>query len=136
MISRNEARECVAAGAEYLDRIKPDWYEAIDVGTLTISSDCHCVLAQTYGRKYSSAVLAAGFRWNDRADDVAGYYSQSGSVINLGFFAPENDRDDSKLLQDAWIEAIADRCLRSESAQAADAVDPVAPNQHELTTRV
>lgn len=42
-----EAR--VAAGAEFLDKVKPDWWRDIDVGTLSLNSCAECVLGQLYG---------------------------------------------------------------------------------------
>jgi hypothetical protein len=39
----------VKAAAELLDKVKPDWYTDIDLGTLSLTDSWFCVLGQVYG---------------------------------------------------------------------------------------
>lgn len=41
--------ERVAAGAAYLDRVMPGWWQRIDLERLDLSSTCNCVLGQEFG---------------------------------------------------------------------------------------
>lgn len=119
MLSLEEARTRVARGAAHLDQVRPGWFNRIDVGTLTLSSPCRCVLAQAYSELrsdeydddlYTKAAKAAGLRWLGPAKET----------IDLGFYCYG---DDYGIVQDAWIEAIADR--RLASAKLIETPEPV-----------
>lgn len=40
------AKASVAKGAAFLDRVRPNWVDDIDLRTLDLSSSCQCVLGQ------------------------------------------------------------------------------------------
>lgn len=47
---RQAAEARVAKGAAWLDRVKPDWYTDIDVGSLRMAQGCSCILGQLVSR--------------------------------------------------------------------------------------
>ncbi len=58
--------EKYAEAAEKLDKYLPDWWKKIELETLDLKSNDHCVLAQATGRSYVHAIsnlLEAG--WDD-----------------------------------------------------------------------
>lgn len=123
MISQEEARARVAKGASYLDQVKPGWFTRIDVGTLTLHDPCGCVIGQLCGEYFIGLAMldftrdegvACGFEVRLRKSDrVAhgGDYAKKAAMI----------RANHQPLQDAWIEAIADRLLSQASNGAAAA---------------
>ena len=42
-------RDRAAAGAAFLDRVKPDWFKRVNLDTLDLSCDDTCVLGQLHG---------------------------------------------------------------------------------------
>lgn len=38
--------ERVLRGARWLDKVRPNWFNEVDLGTLDLGSSCHCVLGQ------------------------------------------------------------------------------------------
>lgn len=125
IISQDEARRRVAAGAAYLDRTLPGWHDRIDVGTLTLHEPCGCIMGQL-------AHVGAVFSFNKGLRllgiplmDCARYgfdYTVIETVDQRPLHA-----SDYQPLQDAWIEAIADRRLRQTSSaeQTVHAAVPV-----------
>jgi len=47
-IPMNKLQECVNKGAELLDEKNPGWHNEIDISSLSMNSDCHCVVGQLY----------------------------------------------------------------------------------------
>ncbi len=109
MLSQDEARARVARGAAHLDTVRPGWFNRIDVGTLTLDSHCNCVLAQCYSASYGHAARIAGV-------DVDLMFMKPNSAPVLGFHYEGDDLDGIPLLQNAWIELIADRKLAAEQS--------------------
>lgn len=95
MISHEEARARVHRGAAHLDQVRPVWWNEIDVGTLTIRDADDCVIGQ----------LAHGNGWTSVSDQL----TDCDVATAHGVYT--NQHEDYPLLQDAWIEAIADRKL-------------------------
>lgn len=108
MLSIEEARARVARGAAHLDTIDPTWHERIDVGTLDLSKSCRCICGQ----------LAEGERW-DGSEIVRAFFRVKGTddSYNVGILA--NGSTEYSLLQDAWVEAIADRRLKAQPTDRA-----------------
>lgn len=112
-MTKDEARERVARGAALLDQKRPGWAHAIDTGTLDLQSSCLCVIGQVYGNFYSYVGAVTG--------DASGVGSSRPHAARLGFWVEtEHDSrpldtdtivDGYRALQDAWIEAIADRLV-------------------------
>lgn len=48
-LSEEHLKDYVSAGAELLDRKRPDWFLHIDFGELAMGSTDACILAQVYG---------------------------------------------------------------------------------------
>src|SRR5690349_3384032 len=46
----------VAAGAAFLDEVKPGWHKEIDVERLNLESSCRCVMGQLYGSYFGRPV--------------------------------------------------------------------------------
>lgn len=101
-----DARERVAKGAALLDQERPGWAKAIDVGRLNIEACSRCVLGQLFGH-YESGVTAIPL--------LGPTGGRSGRGFTLrGVEASDEEADVNwRLLQDAWIELIADRLLAS-----------------------
>lgn len=121
MLTKEEAGERVARGAAYLDRVRPGWHEQIDIGQLALESCTRCIVGQLRGFE----VLSKPMRSFDP------YYGFDLTENELERDCP-NDKDGARAvafrpLQDAWIEAIADRRLSQDSATtpALAAVDPI-----------
>jgi hypothetical protein len=108
-----EARERVARGAALLDEKQPGWEYEIDPGTLDLANGCLCVLGQVFGNFYASIGWMTGETRGQAHFPLASEYgfwaptsnavwtSEIGNQINAEYHA----------LQNAWIEAIADRLV-------------------------
>ena len=109
MISHEEAEARVARGAAFLDGYRPGWAHEINPGTLKLESDYCCILGQ----------LAGGYHWAMSMIPGAG---SSAFRREFGFTANLDEGDlceGFRLLQDAWIAAIAARlCADSQDAKA------------------
>lgn len=132
MLTMDEARARVAKGVASLDKARPDWADCIDVGTLSMSGACLCIMGQ----------LANGAAW-EHAGFSLYQYPDLVPAVTLDDASTRTYRDDQfgtdyeerrrdyVVLQDAWIEAIAARRFPDSVAsapQSCDAVDPVAAN--------
>jgi hypothetical protein len=98
--------------------VKPGWARRIDTGTLTLHDPCGCIVGQLCG----PVKRGLGFRTAAKAlgvgvSDVIAYGldRDGGEMIYFKSLEAYN------VLQDAWIEAIADRLTVSESAARSDA---------------
>lgn len=135
MITKAEAETRVARGAAYLDSKWPEWAQHINTDALDMGSSCSCVLGQMTG-DYNTAIrnLWPESMWGRVVSACNDLYPRADRTSEaLGFDAPDSDfeleRDvDYRRLQDAWIEAIADRRLSTtpNGTPAAVAV-PVRP---------
>lgn len=118
-MTTDEARERVGLGAALLDEKRQGWFTRIDYGTLDLSDECLCVLGQVYGSYY----------FDDDTDPIGG-----GDSSDYGFHIRRKDDPHDcgysceacrwmwRAIQDAWIEAIADRLApTTEKAQVVDA---------------
>lgn len=105
MLSVEEARIRVARGAAHLDKVRPGWFNRIDVGTLTLRDPCHCIVGQ----------LVGGSSFSRFATDVNRLFPElpSTSQANGTFYGVDIGAGCWHFsdFQDAWIEAIADRKL-------------------------
>jgi hypothetical protein len=112
MLTNEEARARVANGAAHLDKVKPRWFNLIDVGTLTLHDACGCIVGQLCGNRFSDGLRALGLNSGvDCGLDL--------SVLQLWDGHTSYDayrRGQYQSLQDAWVEAIADRRLSQASA--------------------
>ena len=104
-MTATEARENVARGAALLDQKRPGWAQQINISTLNLGSPCLCVLGQLY-RSFTRG-------WVLLTDGVAGQARPFGFDISGEESATTGGLDSPyyHLLQDAWIEAIADRLV-------------------------
>lgn len=97
-MTQDEARARVAKGAAHLDRVRPGWFNRIDTGTLALRDPCGCIIGQLGDGMYRRGFVELNIT----------------SVVPFGFDLPWGGPDNPsnfQLLQDAWIEAIADRLL-------------------------
>lgn len=111
MLTRDDATTRVARGAAHLDQVRPGWFARIDVGTLTLSDPCGCIVGQLCGTgvAFGSGLLALAVE-----DCVEMGFERP--TISLHDAATEaiyraRHREQYAFLQDAWIAAIADRVL-------------------------
>ncbi|HYE80030.1 MAG TPA: hypothetical protein VEI97_18785 [bacterium] len=120
MITQEMARERVARGAALLDEQAPGWAEKVNVGWLDMSYATRCVLGQLYGNY--DAGMAVLFpvlgrfvftrAWKGQAYGFFLYGPKYGAVTEANYRA----------LQEAWVEAIADRVCAPLSDEAVEAV--------------
>lgn len=104
MISQDEARARVQRGAAHLDVVRPGWFNRIDVGTLTLSDPCGCIVGQLCGGYWLGLELL-GIKHGDS-------YSLGVGIKRGADFMDEADVDAAWVpIQSAWVEAIADRRL-------------------------
>jgi hypothetical protein len=120
MLTHEEARVRVAAGAAFLDRKMPGWAARIDITTLDLKDECHCIVAQTYTSTYSTGCRKAKLN-----------IVSAPSPVDLGFYLCEQPslmkRGSWDVLQDAWIAAIADR-LHPDRPHDEELVESPAPS--------
>lgn len=116
MISQEEARARVARGAAHLDQVRPGWESRIDVGTLTLHDECGCILGQLCGNFFRGLKALEIDRYPD-AEDYGFEHSmtvdQSMRLEDAWALRADVVKANHAPLQDAWIEAIADRRLKS-----------------------
>lgn len=101
-----DARKRVARGTAVLDREYPGWASHIDVGALDCPTYDVCILGQLY-RSYARGAM----RLFPDGPNGWSYWS----VRTHGFYTAESYEQ----LQNAWIEAIADRVVTPEPVTAA-----------------
>ena len=109
MLTREEAELRVARGSAHLDRVRPQWFQHVDEGTLMISSCDWCVLGQLARHDNGGELVGESLELT--------YTSGLGRVglCEGGFTITEAEAGDDEgaaafaLLQDAWIAAIAAR---------------------------
>ena len=123
-MTQAEARARVARGAAHLDQVRPGWFRRIDTGTLTLHDPCGCIVGQLCGTgdafRYGLQILEVkqgdeeefGFEL-PIAERIA-HYPNEFFAIRANLFRP---------LQDAWIDAIADRLHPVESVEPAQVED-------------
>lgn len=117
MLTIEQARERVAKGAAHLDATRPGWHDRIDVGTLTLHDPCGCIVGQlmpnttftNFNQRarvlFPISVDEQAWRWGV---DASG---RDASGDNHEWATTEEYRGAFTILQDAWVEAIADRRL-------------------------
>lgn len=92
-----------------LDAKRPGWAQRIDTGTLDLELDWRCVLGQLYG-SYCHAVRRE-FGWNTYDDYMPEDAPQAQHGFTVSGLWVDGGDPRWNLLQDAWIEAIADRLV-------------------------
>ena len=126
MITNEQARTRVARGAAHLDAVRPGWFNRIDVGTLTLRDPCNCIVGQlcrTDEESFYPGVLSFGIALPPHETNQFGAQPQRNRIVaEYGFDLLYSEYDDYtntsakfRPLQDAWIEAIADRRLSQET---------------------
>lgn len=119
MLTKDEARQRVAKGAAYLDKKCPDWTDRIDTGTLTMSGNCFCVMGQLADCTGEWDTLYDRFGITTADHDILFAVTLDNSESKTWNTHTERTAD-YLVLQDAWIEAIADRRLREDARSASD----------------
>lgn len=124
-----DARNLVACGAAHLDKVRPGWAADIDIGTLTLHDPCGCVVGQlcriSKSSAFSDGLMALG------VDSAESFGFERPSFIWPLDMSPTQFHVEARrryaLLQEAWIEAIADRLMPSTSVNtvAAPVEEPV-----------
>lgn len=106
------ARARVADGAALLDEKRPGWTASIDLAALKIASCTRCVLAQSLDG-FESGLAALGLGGNG-ADWGFALHLSDWTDRPYGIATDEERRAQKAawaLLQDAWLDAIADRTV-------------------------
>ncbi len=106
-VSMESARERVARGASYLDKVDPTWYRSVDPVTLELSDGSHCVLGQMHG----DYRLGLG---RSHLLNMGSGPRPSLSPVAHGFQALDTESDadtahDYDFLTTAWAEAVRKR---------------------------
>jgi hypothetical protein len=130
MLTKEEAHARVARGAAYLDRIRPGWYARVNVTRLELWNCSQCVIGQLYVDFW----VGTKRLWNRGIEATRDADSPE---VRYGFALETANLCEYHALQDAWIEAIADRCLppRPGAPLSLDAVHE-SRESPELTPRV
>lgn len=116
-----EARERVARGAALLDQHVPGWAAQIDVGKLSIAGTT-CIAFQLGHKVGGYEGGSDAYLWTHRQIDMMGRGHK------VGFFYPDGETNPAgafALLQDAWIEAIADRIVAGDGERASGEVQEI-----------
>ncbi len=124
MLTKDEAQARVRSGAAYLDQLYPAWADHININTFDLADCCRCVLGQLHGDYFTAVVdrrIIPRYAW--QGPRVAFRRAEA-----LGLDAPDAPLEversaDFALLQDAWVEAIAERRCHRESVAAVAVVD-------------
>ena len=107
-MTRAQATTLTNAGAKALDERRPGWASLIDVGRLDMTSCTDCVLGQLGGLYVWSGETIYG----DLAEEAAAYgfdlMDPRGRITQT---VKERMMRDFRVLQDAWIEQIAERAV-------------------------
>lgn len=98
-MTKEEAGARVAKGAALLDKKRPGWARAIDLHTLSLGSCAHCVLGQLLGDYHN---------YDDLNLTVADTRALG---FNIELQNVETTFEEFAKLQNAWIDAIADRLV-------------------------
>lgn len=124
-----EAKTRVADGARWLDIEWPHWYLHIDVNALDMGADCSCVLGQMTGSFNTARFKIWPESLAQRAIGKLTGREPLGArlAVALGFDAPESlfelEREsDFKVLQDAWLDAIALRRFPDATTPVAESI--------------
>lgn len=64
----SEITERVASGAAWLDEQRPDWWHAVNLGRLDMTSECLCVLGQVFAQVALVSEDADGFEFDNGYD--------------------------------------------------------------------
>lgn len=118
-MNRQDARKRVAAGAALLDRRYPGWARRIHTGRLDMGDACACILGQLEDDFWSAIAKLWPERQAIRGAVLNLVESQQMIAIRHGFNTSSANEDDwsatddaeFQWLQEAWIEAIADRVV-------------------------
>jgi hypothetical protein len=118
-MTKDEARERVARGAALLDQKRPGWEHQIDTGKLDLSQSCFCVLGQVCGNYYHVVRDADWRHLFGRSDlrlrvaeaTALGFRHTGRSGTREGGRRWKTIQAEYRLLQDCWIELIADRLV-------------------------
>lgn len=130
-MTQQEARERVARGAALLDAKRPGWASRIDVGTLTLHDACGCIVGQLLCRRQGTLFWPSVERFIGGKNPDASVYGfvtptlhpDEQDAFNERLKVLGGNRAMSELyapLQEAWIEAIADRLLPTSEEGKAD----------------
>jgi hypothetical protein len=87
-------QEYVARGAAWLDEVKPDWFDIVDLAKLNISSSYACVAGQVFAGDGDCCGYCYAYRQLELAGLTPGAHGFSG---------------DGNVLQGIWITAITER---------------------------
>jgi hypothetical protein len=112
-INYTELDEAAERGAEYLDRIRPRWYNQISVDELIMRNGDGCILGQLYG-DYSVGLKYLNDNYPEDVEvnrALVGHYFE----VDHGFYissASDNIHESYSYLEKAWTIQIQDRKIR------------------------
>ena len=107
-MTQSEARARVSKGALHLDQVRPGWAWQIDPGTLDLASQCFCVLGQLHGF-YAKGLSQIPL--NDDGNRLGWAYGFD--ITAYDYLGITEAGAAYRMLQDCWIEEIANRLLPS-----------------------
>ena len=116
-MTADEARIRVAKGATWLDRKRLGWAKQINTGQLNLEGSCLCILGQIFGCFYSVVpeevsvvpLVPPDERLSPSGAAALGFRHTGARGLGLSEEEQKAARAEYHVLQDAWIEAIADR---------------------------
>jgi hypothetical protein len=122
MLTQEVALACVARGAAHLDRVRPGWFDDIDLDRLQLHDECCCIVGQLCRDSFAIGVAVLGMALQAEACGVAytsGVYIDSADAWKL-------EEEAWRPLQDAWVEAIANRRLAAAKTNDVPLVEALA----------
>lgn len=118
MLTKAEAEFRVSAGAAHLDRVRPEWVHAINIDRLAMETCGRCALGQLYANGFWAGVLDLYGRTYRCSRDRTSPEVRHGFALDKSDMEGWRDGPAWRLLQDAWVAAIADRKVRATTSLA------------------
>ncbi len=129
MISVFEARRRVNQGARFLDVVRPNWFEKIDIYKLRLESCTECIAAQlsswrtsflgpdVLSQSFERGLIELGIVSENYSLSDAEVAAEYGLCLKMGdveLRTKDCVGNSFQVLQDMWIEAIAERIAKEE----------------------
>ncbi|HEU5032734.1 MAG TPA: hypothetical protein VFV01_47980 [Spirillospora sp.] len=107
----NREEERVAAGAAVLDKVRPDWFEYVDLPALDVRSCADCTLGQLFGEYQDGLIRLFGQPGGVEATAWAGEHG-----FELDPADPRSPGAQYEALTDAWTALIKARRAHRDGA--------------------
>jgi hypothetical protein len=112
----------VEAGAVWLDAEVPGWEARVNDEKLKMNDGCLCILGQVFAEAASAAGESVGFEWASVRFAGSSWWNYSSMewLCARGFLThDESNLSSFALLQDAWLDLLADRRIARRAEEIA-----------------